>query len=1335
MSSNLKGRFAMAGAVAIALLFGHITHADELDPNHKKIHPDLLSDVERAMAGERVPSVLGWTQVEVASNSKDLVFAARIRVGANLNNYSTQWFARPFANPDGTTVASGIASPEGILGMAADPAVISLQRATSPVGRPLPPDPELTAMAEARLNPQIPTQPGPGPAPQGWYHTGSAIHGSQEAWSKGYTGEGVRHMINDSGADYCHPDLHATWAYIDDPTSPYYGLPQMFDAFSAYQAAFDFFLGTTFIADGVADYADTSRTASGPFSYAPLGAALPHSYTVPGTSKSGIYHYGSHPDKSLASNAAILSGAFGDGTAVAGERAAIVVVDPHTAGVYDTVYVDLDYDFVFEESEIAELNRDFRYEETACGDVNADGLNDVSGGLVYFISDGETPVPTLDWFWGIPGSAYGNGNLVAFHVMDYLEGGGDHGMGCTSVAVGQGVVRGSLFVGPNGPPVANGQGLVVGPGKDVESTQNGNFYISPFIEDGFIFAALGYDGLPGTEDDVQILSASWGSSDIDNDGFDSDSRLLDDVNRSFGPHLTLLISTGNGAPGYGTVAPPSPSTGIGVGASTLYGTLGLFESIATEDQILGGDVMTWSNRGPGVRNISGVDIVATGAFGTGSVALNQVLDGSIATANFGGTSMAAPVAAGNLALIYDAFVDRHGRWPTFTEAKQILMSSATNTNHDVWSQGAGLVNADAGTDVASGTQGVYVSPSEWSVGDYRGTEYEAFAHIISPGGRDQQTFTLTNPSRRPVRVRIKAVTLRQIGDKVYSFKSIDQAQEHGSFTTPDYAIRIDGDIPKRTDLVEVRVGNPHAQFDPDENLGEPFSNWRIHLQNWTDLDGDDQFWEDLDNDGKIDVGEMDANEHIRFNYTSNTSPNHQVRMSNPHDRKEDGILLTLRHRDRIAQVPQTDLQIEASFWRNRRWSWVRTPRSVRVPAGGTATFNANIRVPRSTPYGMYEGAIIASYGDQEVVIPVTVSVAASGANFAFGGSNRQSQRWIYDNGAVFGYTDYNWRAESGDWRFFYFDVPASEGTSGTAPYVVVRNQWSAPGTDIDTIVLGPDVDDATPTSIYGPYTLSPVGGSANTYIGSGRWNFQTSSGGPLELVSVRAQPGLHALLLHHVRVDGSDLKDNFSGIVGNFEIGPERIVASGNGTAEITIKGGLAFSQFGAQGFGLAPIDSTTGNPISQDDPNDPLSASFVRTVTLSNAVSLQVTTGNSANNSDLDLFVYGPNGNVVGASTTPTDQESVSLTFPADGTYTIRVLGWSVPTGTDTFDFTVLALQGNDITITQQPQAIVPGQLERVGISWDTTGKAPGVYVGAVVLGPPEAPTLFQVPLEITVP
>ncbi|MFQ6100615.1 MAG: S8 family serine peptidase [Anaerolineae bacterium] len=1305
-----------------------------------KIHPNLLAEIEAAL-GRRPVMMSRGGGIETTSGGQGLQFVARIVPGTDLSPYTDQWFARPFVDPLGTTVAAGFAEPNALLKMATLPGVISLQRSESLIDPPAPVDPDLESALNAAIKPRINTDPeaSPGPAPEGWYHTTGAIHGSQEAWAKGYTGAGVRYMVNDSGADYCHPDLHGTWAYIDDPASPYYGLPEMFDSFSSYQAAYDFYVGTSFIAAGLADYADTSATASGNFAYAPIGAAAAHNYIVPGTSLSGVYHYGSHPDKALAAMAPYINPAV-----PAGERAAVLVVDENTADVYDTVYVDLNYNFDFTDDTPARLTRDFTNQEAACWDLDSDGLNDVSGGLVYFISDGATPVPTLDWMWGIPGSFFGNGDLVAFHVQDFTEGGGTHGQGCTSVAVGQGVVSGSVYWGPGGPPQAEGKGLVVGPGKDVASTQNGDFYVSPFVEDGFIYAGLGYDNTPGTGDDVQIVSNSWGSSGIDNDGFDYESRLIDSVNRAYAPNTALLFSTGNGAPGYGTVAPPSPASGIGVGASTLYGSIGVFESIASADQIVGGDAMSWSNRGPGVRNVVGADIVATGAFGTGDLPLNQVLWGAVATGEFGGTSMASPVAAGNLALMYQAWQARTGSWPTFEEARALIMGSAKNTDHDVWSQGAGLVDADEGTDIAGGLGGTYATPAEWSVGDYRGVEYDAFANIIHPGERDTQYFTLYNYSDQRIKVRLRTNQFRLIGTHDYSFTSLDQSLDHGSFTTPDYVFRIDQDIPRCTDLLMVRVTKPYEQFDPDDDLFEPFSNWRVHIQNWTDLDDDGVFWDDANGNGKVDLGEMDENEHIRFTYGYNVGPTQQARMSDPLERMDDGLLLTFRHRDQAPEVPTTDLTVEASFWRRAPWYWLRLNRRwLTIPAGGSATFKATFRVPRYARPGMYEGSILVRHGHDEVVIPVTAAVAAEGTSFEYGRMTlsgwyqRLLERWnlwkLYDGGWVFGYTDYGWRGESGDWRFFWTDVEADDLPASGTPYLVVDNKWVSPGTDIDTIVLGPTFDGFDP-SIYGPYTLEQVGRSAHTYIGSGRWLFQTSSGGPQEMVSAEAQEGLHAILLHQVKVDGGVLNEPFKGQVGLVTVDPSAVTGIGSGSADVTISSELDLGGFVAEGFGLGgPV--TTVETVSQDDPDDPSTASFVTTVDVAHGALLEVSTANSGHESDIDLYVYGPGGGLVGSSTTPTDEEFVSVLFPEDGTYTIAVHGWSVPVSPDTFELTVNAVQGYDVTVTDLPPSIPAGGSGTITVNWDTSGKASGTYYGLVLMGPAEAPGLLQVPVEITVP
>ncbi len=1320
------------------------------DATLAKIHPHLLEEIGAAL-GTNVSGPSVPTQ-SVQSQAAHLQFVARIVAGTDLSEYADRWFARPFVDPLGTTVASGFARPVDLIKMAALPGVISLQRAESLVERPTPADPDAETATNTTITPKVNTGSGggPGPAPNGWYHTGSAIHGSTAAWAKGYTGAGVRYMTNDSGADYCHPDLLGVWAYIDDPASPYYGLPEMFDSSSSFFAAFDFFAGTTFIADGQADYADTSRMVTGtPALFTPLGATSAHTYTLPDTSLGGNYHIGSHPDKSLAGVADDLSDTFGDGTAVEGERAAVLVVDEQTSSIYDTIYVDLDFDYDFTDEAPARLSRDFTHQEVACLDYNDDGLNDVSGGLVYFISDGATALPTLDWFWGIPGAAYGPGDLVAFHVQDFSEGGGMHGMGVTSVAVGQGVVAGSLTFGPAGPPQAEGQGLIVGPGKDVASTQNGDFYLSPFIEDAFIYAGLGYDARPGTGDDIQIVSNSWGFSGIDNDGFDFESRLIDSINRSFAPRTALLFAAGNGAAGYGTKISAGPASGIGVGASTLFDTSGVFEPIASANQIVGGDPMSWSARGPGARNVVGVDVVATGAFGAGDLPLNMVRNGAIATDSFGGTSMATSVAAGNLALMLQAWHARtNGTWPTFTEARALLMGSAKNTDHDVWSQGAGLVDADRGTDIAAGLDGVYATPAEWSVGDYQGTEYEAFAHIISPDESDTQTFTLWNTSDKPIRVDLTTSRLKLIRTRDYSFTSLDQSLDHGLNTVPDYAFRIDWDIPHKTDLLMVRVAKPYSQFDPDDNLDEPFNNWRVYLQNWTDVDDDGRFWRDVNGNGKVDAtGEWETGETIRFTYGDNVGPTQQARMANPTGRMADGILLTFRHRDQVMSVPTTDLKVEVSFWRRAKWDWIDlSDQHITIPARGSATVEATLTAPDDAAYGMYEGSILVSQGDRELSIPVTAAVAARGSEFKFG--RKAPKGWLrniwdkrvhllslYENTWMFGYTDYDWRAESGDWRFFWADIAAHDLPGAGASYLVVDNTWAGSGTDIDTLVLGPTTDVFTTTSLYGPYTLAQVGGSVNTHLGGGRWRFQTSSGRRQEIVAAPAQEGLHAILFHQVKVDGRILNEPFGGNVGLVTVTPitvSAVSAAGAGSTDVNVSSEIRLRDFVAEGFGLS-APATQRGTVNQDNPDDPTTASFTTTVAIHHGAVLEVSTGNAPGN-DIDLFVYGPSGQRIASSREPEDEELISITFPEDGIYTIAVHGFSVPAGSATFDLTIDAVQGLDMTASNLPSRIDPGQTATFKVNWNTTGKAPGTYAGLILMGPAAAPRLLQVPVRIVV-
>ena len=104
---------------------------------------------------------------------------------------------------------------------------------------------------------------------------------------------------------------------------------------------------------------------------------------------------------------------------------------------------------------------------------------------------------------------------------------------------------------------------------------------------------------------------------------------------------------------------------------------------------------------------------------------------------------------------------------------------------------------------------------------------------------------------------------------------------------------------------------------------------------------------------------------------------------------------------------------------------------------------------------------------------------------------------------------------------------------------------------------------------------------------------------------------------------------------------------------------------------------------------------------------------------SDLDMEVYGPTGALVGSSGGATAQEEVNLINPAAGTYTVRVIGFAVPSGSASFNLYSWLLgstSAGNMTVTA-PATAVTGQTGAIGIA--TSGLAGGTkYMGSIVYG-----------------
>jgi subtilisin family serine protease len=190
------------------------------------------------------------------------------------------------------------------------------------------------------------------------------------------------------------------------------------------------------------------------------------------------------------------------------------------------------------------------------------------------------------------------------------------------------------------------------------------------------------------------LLTFWGSS------YDPWSQFYDFVSLKTG--LINVIAAGNGGYGWGTVTTPGSSLmAITVGASTEF----LYR--AWYGYIGGGydDVISWSARGPTSAGLPKPDVVAigsnawAGAYTWMSLLNYGAFSSYFAWDLFGGTSQATPMVAGAVAIIVEAYKQKYNRSPRPEYVKMILKESADDLGYGPLAQGSGRINLTRALDL------------------------------------------------------------------------------------------------------------------------------------------------------------------------------------------------------------------------------------------------------------------------------------------------------------------------------------------------------------------------------------------------------------------------------------------------------------------------------------------------------------------------------------------------------------------------------------------------------------------------------------------------------------
>lgn len=428
--------------------------------------------------------------------------------------------------------------------------------------------------------------------------------------------------------------------------------------------------------------------------------------------------------------------------------------------------------------------------------------------------------------------------------------------------------------------------------------------------------------------DVDMISCSLGSMSLPADGTDPVALAAQAATDA---GITFVTSAGNEGPGQGTTDDGTAANSgmLAVGATTgnrMLAQLGVFTS---GDAYRGDQVISWSSRGPNALGEFRPDIMGFGAWGW---ALAPVAAGGIGT--FGGTSMAAPVVAGNLALAQSAYRLRYPwrRLPAPAYWKTLLTSTASDLGYPALDQSAGLVNAAAAVKAVL-KQG---KATLVSVASSHGATASWSARVAA-GAKTTTTLTVSNSGA--VKTTVKLAATRFVRD---DGQTITRALELSPSTWYDEAVA----VPDGAELVQVSCTWPSGPevtletvvYDSDDNLvaiGPTYGGY-----------------------GHLSLA--------------------QVSLAGPEDQRpvvRDGAPWTVR------VLPPTGLAAHATqpatlrieFLHEAPWPSVRLSATrLRLARGQKATVKATVTAPQAA--GTSFGAIAVSNGATRTTIPVAVRV-------------------------------------------------------------------------------------------------------------------------------------------------------------------------------------------------------------------------------------------------------------------------------------------------------------------------------------------------------------------------
>ncbi len=1162
------------------------------------------------------------------------------------------------------------------------------------------------------------------------------IQKADQAHALGFDGTGVRVAVIDTGQDFAHPDLYNVTFRVTDAGSDYFlhpvvydgaslndylvfGDPSPIDPWGANYFYNSWYVNTTYTATVVdnASVLEVNWTDG-------VDTFVWNVTGVSGLAAGEEVRIGFHPDDAF--------------LFMFGVRPGLILYNDTGSGApFDSVMADLDVDLDMGDEKRAFINTDWGSfdpeAELLFQDLDGDTVQDVSGGLLAFISDGVREIPyasrqidvlnwtfqtlvnddTYDAWEGLsPGDHLvpGDGDLVILHG-DFEGPGslGAHGTWVTSAIAGQGITGG----GSDG-PVLSGEA----PGVKIIGSGNNFGFTDPFGQMGLytalVFATEGYDGFVDTGDEAHIASNSWGGADWT--GWDWSSRFADYVSTVHADERTLFVfSAGNSGPGYGGRSTPSGGASLLVSGSMenyMYRVDPWFMYDAGPNPAYG-DVTFFSNRGPSAMGRHFVDALTTGQFGYGADPLNNnpftpddgddALNGSASWFLWSGTSLSTPNLAGVTALIYDAYEEQNAVHPLAGDAKRLVKNTADDARVDPFMAGAGMANALRGVEAANETDGLTLDIHEWYPGDYHGTSYAAYSNLMFPGDSDNVDVTLFNNNQTAsLDVNISDAVMAMTDSVSYSFTRTP-------FTAPDVLLLNDtGLYAEDGTLLNDTTAGSYTPADAvrvsmwfDRGRMDEWPTYLLRLFDWTD-----------DGNGSYD-GSAERNLMVQdwMGYLDIEGPNGFAFVHDPANRTHDGLIIYVNPALESYVVGDLDLTVQVDFFERMDFPWLSSSSAMETIGAGLSTMvTLTVDVPAETDPGLYEAVYLFEHDTSVTTLPVVVNVASDDLPMAFGGNS--DDYGPYQQGVQYGsiWNDGSDSVASGDFRYYFLDL--AEATDMT-----VLLEWDDADSSTEIYVLSNVTDwfSEDRPARYGPGTQEEA---ASKLAGS-----NTSS------VTASLNAGLSIIVVRSTFLAGVDVAEHPIGQAGVIDLDPSPWIGVGvpvDGSETFTITSDIDFPDLQSlieSGLTIAAADTTTFTDETHD-----------YFLTFDRATSMRVDLDADVN--DLDLYVYWYDPALGGfvlqdASTSPDSHESVVINNPPDGDWWVEVHAWSSPTDTP-YTLFISVVQEPFFTVTTLPDSLDAGEPAEVVIEYSLPHKEK-TFGGSIYIGSAQFPRAIEIVAALT--